>query len=434
LLIAGITLAIFSVALAMRQPEAPPAPELKASPAPEAIGPRYWKGNLHTHSLWSDGDDYPDMIADWYASHGYNFLTLSEHNVIAEGERWIDGMSAPLRKLATEKYRKRFGPSWVEERDEKGKTMVRLKPLREFRTLFDTPNKFVMIQGEEVTHAFKKQPLHMNAINLRDVLKPIEGQDMPESLRVNLRQIADQQKKAGWPGLTFLNHPNYKWGQTAEEIIPVEELRFFEVYNGHPAVANEGDATHASTERIWDIILAVRLGKLQLPMIYGVATDDAHYYHQIGIGKPNPGRGWVMVRAARLSPENIVRSMTAGDYYCSSGATLSDITQTVEELKLTIATEPGTTYKTEFIATLQGTSTDSKPVTDAEDKPLPVTQLYSDDIGKVVATSTDAKPSYKFTGKELYVRARVTSSKPHPNPYAKGDTEMAWTQPVQPKK
>ena len=27
---------------------------------------RWWKGNLHTHSLWSDGDDYPEMIADWY--------------------------------------------------------------------------------------------------------------------------------------------------------------------------------------------------------------------------------------------------------------------------------------------------------------------------------------------------------------------------------
>ena len=26
---------------------------------------RWWKGNLHTHSLWSDGDDYPEMIAGW---------------------------------------------------------------------------------------------------------------------------------------------------------------------------------------------------------------------------------------------------------------------------------------------------------------------------------------------------------------------------------
>jgi hypothetical protein len=61
-----------------------------------------------------------------------------------------------------------------------------------------------------------------------------------------------------------------------------------------------------------------------------------------------------------------------------------------------------------------------------------VTGDYSAEIGKVVATSTDAKPTYKLTGKEMYVRAKVTSSKPHPNPYAEGDVEVAWTQPVVP--
>ena len=25
---------------------------------------RYWKGNIHTHSLWSDGNDFPEMIAE----------------------------------------------------------------------------------------------------------------------------------------------------------------------------------------------------------------------------------------------------------------------------------------------------------------------------------------------------------------------------------
>ena len=29
------------------------------APEPET---RWWKGNLHTHSLWSDGDDYPETI------------------------------------------------------------------------------------------------------------------------------------------------------------------------------------------------------------------------------------------------------------------------------------------------------------------------------------------------------------------------------------
>ena len=46
--------------------------------------PRWLKGNLHTHSFWSDGDDFPEMIADWYKRHDYHFLGLTDHNVLSE--------------------------------------------------------------------------------------------------------------------------------------------------------------------------------------------------------------------------------------------------------------------------------------------------------------------------------------------------------------
>ncbi|MBI5769539.1 MAG: hypothetical protein HZA93_17320 [Verrucomicrobia bacterium] len=41
---------------------------------PAMSAPRWFKGNLHTQSLWSDGDDYPEMIADWYKRAGYHCL------------------------------------------------------------------------------------------------------------------------------------------------------------------------------------------------------------------------------------------------------------------------------------------------------------------------------------------------------------------------
>lgn len=50
--------------------------------------PKWFKGNLHAHSLWSDGDDFPEMVADRYREKGYHFLVLSEHNVLARGPRW----------------------------------------------------------------------------------------------------------------------------------------------------------------------------------------------------------------------------------------------------------------------------------------------------------------------------------------------------------
>ena len=47
--------------------------------------PRWWKGNTHTHSWWSDGDSPPENAAAWYREHGYDFLVISDHNQMQAG-------------------------------------------------------------------------------------------------------------------------------------------------------------------------------------------------------------------------------------------------------------------------------------------------------------------------------------------------------------
>src|SRR5688500_9505017 len=82
--------------------------------ADEAGAPRWWKGNTHTHSFWSDGDDFPEMIIDWYKKQGYDFLALSDHNSIGEGDKSV-AISKENRVLALDKYLKRFGTNWVNQ-------------------------------------------------------------------------------------------------------------------------------------------------------------------------------------------------------------------------------------------------------------------------------------------------------------------------------
>jgi hypothetical protein len=429
LLVLAASLAVLSTAVAWQSSSSNPEPANELVAPLRQTAPRYWKGNLHTHSFWSDGDDFPEMIADWYKRHGYQFLTLSDHNILSEGERWLNVTED--RDEIFKKYLARFGEAWIEQRKKPEGTQVRLKPLAEFRSVLEEPGRFLLIPGEEISHRYGFLPVHMNAINLRDVVRPVNGPNVAETVTANLRQVAELRKKTGWRTLVALNHPNFGWGIRAEDML-AEELRFFEVFNAHPSVRNYGDATHAGTERIWDIILATRLGKLRLPLVYALATDDAHAYHKFATGKANPGRAWVMVRAPFLSAETIVRAMEAGDFYASSGVTLRDVRRKGSQLVLAIQPEPGVTYKTQFIATLQRASLQSEPVLDAEGKELAVTRRYGDEVGKVVAAMDSLEPTYQFTGKELYVRARVVSTKAHPNPYQKGDVECAWTQPMVP--
>src|SRR6187401_457440 len=43
---------------------------------------RWLKGNTHTHTQYSDGDSPPETVVDWYEAHNYDFLFLSDHNIL----------------------------------------------------------------------------------------------------------------------------------------------------------------------------------------------------------------------------------------------------------------------------------------------------------------------------------------------------------------
>jgi hypothetical protein len=165
-----------------------------------------------------------------------------------------------------------------------------------------------------------------------------------------------------------------------------------------------------------------------LAIVYGVAVDDAHHYEQMDSTRANPARGWIMARAAALTPDDIIAAMEAGDFYASTGVTLADVVPSPDGLALRIDGEPGVTYLTEFIGTRTGFDTAVQELPDVAG--LPVTHRYSAEIGTVLAEVPGLEPRYTFTGDEIYVRARVRSSKPVSNPVHAGEVQMAWVQPV----
>ena len=55
---------------------------------------------------------------------------------------------------------------------------------------------------------------------------------------------------------------------------------------------------------------------------------------------------------------------------------------------------------------------------------------YSADIGRVLATAEGATASYTLAPDDLYVRAKIVSSKRKENGSTAEEFETAWTQPV----
>jgi hypothetical protein len=266
------------------------SPAAQTAPDPAL---RWFKGNLHTHTVNSDGDSAPDDVARWYKEHRYNFLVLTDHDFLTEP----DGLNA----------------------------------------VFAARDKFLLIPGEEVSAKYEALPIHVNAFDIRSTIFPLRGGSVIETIQKNVDAI----RQAG--GMPSLNHPNFHWAIRPDELRQITGLKLIEVYNGHPTVNNWGGGGFASLDEAWDAVLTA--GR----EVYGVAVDDAHHFKTLGAQYSNPGRGWVMVRARELTTRSVLDALERGDFYASTGVELESVERLADGLRIKITEPRQIRFTTEFI-------------------------------------------------------------------------------------
>jgi len=370
------------------------------------VAKKWYKGNLHTHSYWSDGDEFPEVILDWYKSNDYQFMALSDHNTLAEGEKWVTIREDSIYQTAFQNYLQNYGPDWVEHKIDSGKTLVKLKTYAEYSQKVEEDGMFLVIQSEEITDKYEDKHIHMNATNIQKKIEPMGGTSISEVMQNNLNQVIKQRKETGIPMISHINHPNFYYSISLDDMISLNGERFFEVYNGHHMVHNMGDSTHISTEEMWDLINISYIEKNK-PLMYGLATDDSHNYHKKGNTWSNAGRGWVMVQADTLSAANLITALEDGNFYSSTGVELKKLEYNQNILSVEVEPKNGIAYEIAFIGCKKGQS---------ETEELMVVN--------------DTQAQFELTEDMLFVRSKITSSKLHDNPIEDILYEMAWTQPI----
>ena len=297
----------------------------------------WYKGNTHTHTINSDGDSTPDEVVRWYREHGYNFLVLTDHNFLTK----VDGLNS----------------------------------------IHAAEEQFLVIRGEEVTDRFGDKAIHVNGLNVERLVKPQGGKSVLEVIQRNVNEIRQAR------GVPHINHPNFGWAITADELKKVENNKLFEIYNGHPLVNNLGGGGKPGLEEMWDMILSSGI------LLYGIAVDDAHHFKDPwNKNSSRPGQGWIVVRAAQLSSSAILEAMEKGDFYASTGVELADYQVSDTKITVTIREEKLSKYRVQFIG--KG--------------------------GRILNETITNPASYQFLGNEGYVRAKVIES----------NGKLAWTQPV----
>jgi hypothetical protein len=298
---------------------------------------KWFKGNTHTHTLNSDGDSTPDDVVRWYREQRYHFLVLTDHNTVTP----VEGLNA----------------------------------------VFGAPERFVVIQGEEVTDRAGEKPVHLNMIGGDRAVTPQGGATVAEALRRDIAAIA------GARGVISINHPNFGWAMSSADLASGQGAHLIEIHNGHFMVNNEGGGGQPGTEALWDSMLSAGI------RVFGVASDDVHELKRPWVkASAGPGQGWVVVRAARLTADGILAALAAGDFYASTGVELADVQATPQSLTVSIKEQSYARYTVQFVG--QG--------------------------GRILKEATASPARYDIAGNEGYVRARILDS----------NGQKAWTQPV----
>lgn len=311
-------------------------PFIFESVAAQAQAARWYKGNTHTHTLNSDGDSTPEEVAKWYRDNGYNFLVITDHEKIT--------------------------------------------PVEPLNTSLGKQGEFVVISGQEITDRIEGKPQHVNALGVTAVLTPKKAGTSLSNLQANIDAVI-----AGG-GVPQINHPNFGWALTAATLSKTKGGMLFELFNGHPLVNNMGGGGSPSTEEIWDAVLSS--GRL----IYGMATDDVHTVRKLGDrASATPGHGWVMVRAAELTPKAVLEALVRGDFYATTGVELESYSSDAKAISVKVKEKRWSKYRVQFIGK----------------------------HGKLLQEVPTGYATYAIKGDEGYVRVKILES----------NGAVAWTQP-----
>lgn len=301
----------------------------------------WYKGNLHSHTVNYDGHLTPVQAVEMFKKNGYHFLCFSEH------DRYTD-------------YRSEFD----------SEDFIILPGLEASAVLYEGDDSGLRkevhhihgILGTEEMQRNAERPLYQH-MESRPVTKYYGEWDGAKAAQ----ELADEMTGRGL--IATYNHPI--WSRVREnEFINTKGLWALEIFN----YGTVNESATGYDENSWDIML--REGK----QIYAFASDDNH---NDGIVDDAMG-GYIVVKSEKLSHEEIIKNMLAGNYYSSSGPEIYD--WGIRDGEAYVECSP--VYRIDFIA--------GNHINDG-------TSRVCSSCEKTITGGT-----YKLNGHESYVRVKCT--------------------------
>ena len=247
----------------------------------------FYKANLHCHSCLSDGTFTPAELKEFYKGQGYSVLAITDHEGLFYHSELDDEDFITLAGAEFE-YNDVVSDDFYDWRVTHI-CVIKKEPSEIYQLGFDP-------EYDHIKFNWLHNEWRDRIVSKGEIIPKIYS---PENINSMIKRYRD----AGF--LVSYNHP--KWSMEGyREYSQYRGMNFMEIYNhgtyleGHPE--KNGD--------VYDELL--RLGQRVFP----IAADDNHT-------ADNMFGGFVFVNAPTLEYTAITAALERGEFYASTGATLS---------------------------------------------------------------------------------------------------------------
>ena len=270
---------------------------------------KFYKANLHSHSIFSDGKLTPAQMKELYQQHGYSIIAFTDHDIFL-----------PHQELTDENFVAINGYEVAINNNYDGFVTDDNKPdIKKCHLCFlaEDPENVKQVCWHREKYLRWNTPKYKHLVQFDENEPDFEREYSPECIN-KMISIA---KENGF--FVTYNHPTWSL-EDYHQYTAYEGMDAMEIFNYASFVSGNSE----ENERVYEDML--RAGK----KIYCIAADDNHNKFEEGHPRHNSFGGFIMLKADKLDYKTVIQSLKNGDFYASTGALIDELY--IEDGKLVV--------------------------------------------------------------------------------------------------
>ena len=269
---------------------------------------RFFKVNLHAHTVFSDGRQTPEEVKAIYREMGYSAVAFTDHELMLDHSDLTDENFVALTayEYGFDLYKKNtFSAVYP------GDLKTREHAVKVHLNLYSKDPHDIRMVCCDLNYIWG------NAAKYRDRAQTVGDPHYKRIYSVDgVNEVIREARKRNM--LVVYNHPNWSLNER-DFYCGLQNLTGLEIINGAAGL----DSDMEETPHVYQEMM--RAGQ----RIVCVAGDDNHAPSDCGLA-------WTTVKAEKLSYEDLISGVERGNCYASSGPAITDLY--VEDGKVTVKT------------------------------------------------------------------------------------------------